>query len=297
MKKIFFLSLFAAGLFQAQTNRFIYEYKFVPDSSKKDSVITEMMALDIDSKGSSYQSLKKIAEDSLVQDQIKKMMSSGNGNISINRRSNNQSVTYNVEKTYPDFKIYLHERISMDSYKILEEEKPVWMIGSETQQIGTYKAQKATTDFGGRSWIAWFTTELPFQDGPYKLYGLPGLIVKLEDLTNSHLITLVANKKIENPAKTDDLMVRNLMPGMNAKELEITEKQFRKLYQDYLTDPSKNMRQMLNNSDPSRKVVVKMKSEDGKEISDPNEMMLLTKKRTEEQEKKNNNRIEPTLYQ
>lgn len=33
--------------------------------------------------------------------------------------------------------------------------------------------QKATCDFAGRKWIAWFTTEIPIQDGPYKFYGLP----------------------------------------------------------------------------------------------------------------------------
>jgi GLPGLI family protein len=25
------------------------------------------------------------------------------------------------------------------------------------------------------------STDIPFQDGPYKFYGLPGLIVKIED--------------------------------------------------------------------------------------------------------------------
>ena len=48
---------------------------------------------------------------------------------------------------------------------------------------------KAVTEFAGRKWTAWFTEELPFQDGPYKFRGLPGLIVKLEDATQSHVLS------------------------------------------------------------------------------------------------------------
>ncbi|RXM57797.1 GLPGLI family protein [Chryseobacterium sp. CH1] len=40
--------------------------------------------------------------------------------------------------------------------------------------IGKYKSQKAETNYGGRNWIAWFTTELPFADGPLYFNGLFG---------------------------------------------------------------------------------------------------------------------------
>ena len=31
-------------------------------------------------------------------------------------------------------------------------------------KIGEFNAQKAETNFAGRKWIAWFTTDIPFQD-------------------------------------------------------------------------------------------------------------------------------------
>lgn len=48
---------------KAQTHRFIYDYSFIPNPAKKDSVINEPMALDISEKGSIYQSYNKMRSD------------------------------------------------------------------------------------------------------------------------------------------------------------------------------------------------------------------------------------------
>lgn len=41
--------------------------------------------------------------------------------------------------------------------------------------------QKAQTTFRGRTWIVWYSLDIPYDDGPWKLCGLPGLILKAED--------------------------------------------------------------------------------------------------------------------
>ncbi|UTX49795.1 GLPGLI family protein [Chryseobacterium sp. MA9] len=295
-KVLFFL--FLGVLASAQVNRFFYEYKFIPDSNNKEDVKTEMMMLDIDKNGSSYYSRDKFVADSIGKAELEKQLKAGGGNISINRRERSGQVSYKVTKQYPDFKTYLFRSISTDKYKIKEDQKPEWKILPEKQKIGAYQAQKATANFGGREWIAWFTTDLPFQDGPYVFYGLPGLIVKIEDATGSHIMTMIGNKTINTPAAETEMQVPDHVRvlGIGGKELEVTKDQFKKVWRAYVNDPTKNMREMLmKNGDGNTKVSFKVRTGDGKEISDPNQVLREMEKNTKEALKKDNNPIEPDL--
>ncbi|WP_294217780.1 GLPGLI family protein [uncultured Chryseobacterium sp.] len=297
MKNTVLLFVIFSALIQAQTNRFFYEYKFIPDINNKDDVKKEMMQLDITPKGSSYYSYDKFISDSTIVAAVEKQAKSGSGNIQINRHDKPNQINYKVVKDYPDFRTYLSTKISTDQYKVKEDQKPVWKILPDKQKIGEYMAQKATTSYGGRDWIAWFTSEIPFQDGPYKFYGLPGLIVKIEDTTGSHIMTLVGNKKIANPSSDAEfkLPAGMVMLGVGGKEIEVTEDQFRKVWKAYLNDPSKNMRQMMaGNGD--MKMTFKFKDASGKEISDPNQVLRAMEKSTKERLAKDNNPIEPDLY-
>jgi len=297
VKKIYTIIFLIIGLSIFAQNRFFYDYKFIPDSTDKANVITEMMLLDIDKKGSNYYSQQKFLADSTSRADLERQLKLSPNNISINRTDKPGQVSYKVTKEYPDFKTYLFTRVSSDSYKIEEDKKPEWKILPEKQKIGSYNAQKATTNFGGREWTAWFSTDLPFQDGPYKFYGLPGLIVKIEDKTGSHSMTLVGNKTIEIAADKElDLPQGIQLYGMGGKDIEASKSQFKKVWKAYVNDPTKNMREMMMKNTETNRVVFKTKTADGKEISDPNQVFREMEKKAKEGFKKNNNPIEPDLY-
>lgn len=56
-----------------------------------------------------------------------------------------------------------------------------WKIKDEFKKIGEYKCQKATGYFRGRIYTTWFTNKIPVPFGPWKLQGLPGLIIEVKD--------------------------------------------------------------------------------------------------------------------
>lgn len=56
-----------------------------------------------------------------------------------------------------------------------------WQQEEQTDSIAGYLCHLAKTEFRGRSWTAWYTTDIPHRYGPWKFSGLPGLILQVED--------------------------------------------------------------------------------------------------------------------
>jgi GLPGLI family protein len=195
MKK---LGIIAFALFMqtafAQVNRFVYQVTMKPDASDKNDIKTENAYLDISPEKSVFYSENRIKRDSIIQSTMK---SGGARGFNRDQMENLRSIiNYSIEKYKKNQKTIFKDRIGRDVYTY-EEDRPLnWKILPETTKIGEYKVQKAETDFGGRKWTAWFTTDLPYQDGPYKFGGLPGLIVKAEDDKGEYSFDLMKNYKI-----------------------------------------------------------------------------------------------------
>lgn len=217
-----------------QNKRFIYEYKFISDSTNTDDIKSEMMYLDTNKQGSKYYSYTVYNSDSIMKADLEKQLKT-TGSINITAPMKKAYVRYTVTKTYPDYKINLHRRLSMDAYNISDERKINWKILSDKEKIGEWNVQKAEADFAGRHWIAWFSTDIPIQDGPYKFHGLPGLIVKIEDKTGSHKMELRGIRNIVGEIDTN---------VFEAKEIAVNAKQFQKILKEYENDPTKGIKQM-----------------------------------------------------
>ena len=55
-----------------------------------------------------------------------------------------------------------------------------WEVNDSTKIILGYECFNATAKVHGRMWKAWFTPEIPIKEGPWKLSGLPGIILEAE---------------------------------------------------------------------------------------------------------------------
>ena len=61
-----------------------------------------------------------------------------------------------------------------------------WEIGDSTKNVLGYECVMATANYHGRDWSVWFSPEIPMQEGPWKLTGLPGLILEATESTGQH---------------------------------------------------------------------------------------------------------------
>ncbi|MBP2617249.1 GLPGLI family protein [Chryseobacterium jejuense] len=265
MKKLFSVFLIALFAFanaqetKETANRFFYELTFKPkkDSAKLDKVIT---ILDITSKKSIYQDYTMPAQDSIIKLAVEEM-EKAKAWKDISKLIRTPKFAYKIVKTYPEMKEQYIDRVSMNLFGYDAPVKFVWNIQPEKQKIGEYNTQKATTEYGGRKWIAWFSSDIPFQDGPFKFYGLPGLIVKIEDDEKNYSWMLSGNKKIENYDELSYSDKINAKYGVSNTVTPTTKEKFDKAYASFKQDPMAEIRQkvspeMMNMKMPGSDVTV-----------------------------------------
>lgn len=72
-----------------------------------------------------------------------------------------------------------------------------WQLEDGDSIVCDYPCQKAVACFRGRTWHVWYTTELPYQEGPWKLCGLPGVIMKAEDASGDFCFEAIAVNELK----------------------------------------------------------------------------------------------------
>lgn len=99
---------------------------------------------------------------------------------------------------YPDGQTTSRELIFPSIFEGTEATpRLAWALTDDTLTIAGYLCHAATLSFRGITWHAWYTEEIPSSAGPWRLHGLPGLIVKAE--SSAHLFTLSGVKQITEP--------------------------------------------------------------------------------------------------
>lgn len=110
-------------------------------------------------------------------------------------------------RNYPAGKSTYLDEVLGEKFRITELlEQPKWdIIADSTKQILNYDCQMARCKFKGRIWTAWFAADIPLDNGPWKLCGLPGLILRAYDSKQQYIFDCVGMKQ----AKEDENITYN----------------------------------------------------------------------------------------
>lgn len=246
---LFILLMLPINLF-SQNQKFVYEYKYITDSTNLESIKTELMFLDTTPNFSKFYSAETYKNDSISQVSLDKQIAATGriDNIPKTSSSNKSTIKYTIIKNYSDNDLFFINRIGRYKYKVKDNRAIKWTILPDKDVFNAHNLQKATTEFGGRKWIAWFTTDIPIQDGPYKFKGLPGMIMKIEDTTKSHSFKLVGLKNLSNKE------LKNINPTGNfvfdfGDNLDISFSKYKKVFLEARDNPIKSIQQTLKDLD------------------------------------------------
>lgn len=137
--------------------------------------------------------------------------------------------------------IYYSDEFDEHEYKYEENPDFKWEIAKkENKEILGFKVYAASTKYAGRKYYAYFTTELPIQDGPYKFCGLPGLILEIFDEKNDHHFLATGISK-EYKISIDDYIAKR-------KYIETSRGKFIEMRKNHTEAPLKRMFEMMNSN-------------------------------------------------
>jgi GLPGLI family protein len=118
------------------------------------------------------------------------------GNVSIDITDKSSLFIFSDNKN----NILYEKKPKLDEQFILKEKIEIisWKRVDSTKIIGNFNCKLAFSNFRGRKYFAWYTTDIPAFSGPWKLQGLPGLIIEAYDSTGEVYIIAseIKNKDI-----------------------------------------------------------------------------------------------------
>lgn len=169
---------------QSANLRVIYQYSSVIDTLEN-TIAEERMLLEVGSSVSKFSSYEHFQIDSLLR--VSTLSVSSIALKVLSRKHLSPEFFESVFFNYPANRVTLTGRIVATDF-VYDEPLPVfeWKITEETDSWCGYLIQKALCRFRGRDYEAWFAPDIPVPLGPWKFWGLPGLIIKIHDLAERY---------------------------------------------------------------------------------------------------------------
>jgi GLPGLI family protein len=167
-----------------------YEFSHIYDTSDRHNPNTSTMMLLVGAKTSEYSSRYFLNAQLLLQ---KRTRASENSSIGVRNQVTvegrpmivvgGNSAPTGVLLHFAEKQQWVYSiQLGMQGFSSMIKSPVInWQLENSTRQIAGYICQKAIGQFGGRKYIVWFATAIPFQYGPWKLSGLPGVILEATD--------------------------------------------------------------------------------------------------------------------
>lgn len=128
-------------------------------------------------------------------------------------------------KNYSENLIVYTDKILGEKFLVKDSLNSIeWQLSNNTLEILNLTCKSAVTLFRGREYKAYYTDRIMIPEGPWKFYGLPGLILKIESLDSEYVyeaISINNNVQIKNTLHLEfqKIIKRNQISWENFKLL------------------------------------------------------------------------------
>ena len=235
MKKILLILLsFISTYLFSQNLKVTYDYKL----KLGDSIVAQNVTLYNEGGISYFFSNAKYETDSILSAREKREVETGQ-RMSFKNLPNDE-VVYFLKKKNSDGSINFYSNEFEQNLEYDEHNNFDWkLVNSETKKNLNYTLKKATINKYGKDFIAWYCPEIPINDGPYKFYGLPGLIFEIYDTNNNHHFTL---NSIQKSSVDTNLLFRK------QKFIVVTKDKYLSFRDQFKKDPFQKMKSLISST-------------------------------------------------
>lgn len=204
----------------------IYEYQMKNDKGSSDVTST---ILQIGRNAAMFSDYTAFQKDSAI---ACKALESDIQKFKTQEMRNDMFFDQSVSQNVPKGKMTVYIVITPNYYSYTETASPInWSFAEEEDTICGYTCQKAMGEYGGRTWTVWYSTEIPVSFGPWKLCGLPGLVLAANDSEGIHQFKAITFRKSNMPM--------NMKPYANI--IKTSREQFIKAKNKFEENPMDNI--------------------------------------------------------
>ncbi len=200
-----------------ETMAFLYQYSYKKFMDLPDRILTDYVLVTKKGDSSYSQFYSQMKIDSI--ESYRELTDQEYGNFTIRNTPTRVNIINNS--------ISFYGRIGKDYHTYKEKISYKWKLLDSTKYVNSRQCKLAQTKYAGRTWNAWYSTDIPIDVGPYKFKGLPGAIISIYDEKAIFKFDLIQMKK------RDDLLVKPYPSIFKISRTEIERQKFNTLQQAY----------------------------------------------------------------